>query len=58
MKNLSVVEGSYFILVNTENLNVSDEELMESEQEEAKFCLGGIVPSRSRDWKVKFLPRL
>ena len=46
------IDGSYFILANIERLRVPDDELRATEAEEARFCLGGKVPHRSRDWQV------
>ena len=49
---VTVPDGSYFILVNIDKLNVREEELAAGEEVEKIFCQNGVVPPRSRDWKI------
>lgn len=49
---VTVPEGSYFILADISKLDVPENEIKESEKEEAKLIAGGQVPQRSLDWKI------
>ena len=49
---VTVPDGSYFILVNIDKLKVPDAEIDATEQYERQLLSDGIVPERSRDWKI------
>eukprot|EP00158_Paraphelidium_tribonemae_P005943 Partr_v1_DN27596_c1_g1_i3_m30708 putative aminotransferase len=49
---VTVPDGSYFILVNIEKLAVPDAELDATEEAERVLCANGVIPPRSRDWKI------
>lgn len=50
--SVTVPDGSYFILVNIEKIRIPEQELQESEREEAFFFPETTVPPRSKDWEV------